>query len=282
VEHGFGFLARKTIVTDVVRENNQTYRLGWSEQCKDGSRMGAGMPEYLLLFRKPPTDTSNGYADVPVVKNKQSYTRSRWQIDAHGFMRSSGNRLLQPADLVGVPHERIFKMFRADSLDMVYDFERHVALSESLESCQECGHIHAGDRRCNQCACKIAGSRLPATFMLLQPQSWHEDVWTDIARMRTLNMLQAKSGREMHLCPIQFDICDRVIAQFSMEGETVFDPFSGLGTVPRQAVSLKRKGVGVELAEPYWIDSIYYLEAVERKLQETTLFDFVDLVEEAI
>jgi hypothetical protein len=90
-KHGFGFLARKTIVTDVVRENNQTYRLGWTEQCKDGSRMGAGMPEYLLLFRKPPTDTSNGYADLPVMKDKAEYSRSRWQIDAHGFMRSSGN-----------------------------------------------------------------------------------------------------------------------------------------------------------------------------------------------
>jgi hypothetical protein len=32
--------------------------------------MGAGMPEYVLLFRKPPTDRSNGYADVPVVKDK--------------------------------------------------------------------------------------------------------------------------------------------------------------------------------------------------------------------
>jgi hypothetical protein len=63
--HGFAYLGMRTIVTDVVRENSQTYRLGWSEQCKDGSRMGVGMPEYLLLFRKPPTDTSNGYADVP-------------------------------------------------------------------------------------------------------------------------------------------------------------------------------------------------------------------------
>ena len=43
--HGFAFLARVTIGTDVVRENNQTYRLGWTEQCKDGTRMGHGMPE---------------------------------------------------------------------------------------------------------------------------------------------------------------------------------------------------------------------------------------------
>ncbi|PTR15977.1 hypothetical protein [Cereibacter azotoformans] len=87
----------KTITTDVVRENNQTYRLGRTEQCKDGTHMGFGVPEYLLLFRKPPTDRSNGYADRPVKKGKKEwdaetkiwanpdgYSRARWQIDAHG------------------------------------------------------------------------------------------------------------------------------------------------------------------------------------------------------
>jgi DNA methylase len=275
-KRGFGFLGRKTIVTDVVRENNQTYRLGWSEQCKDGSRMGAGMPEYLLLFRKPPTDTSNGYADIPVVKRKRDYTRSRWQIDAHGFMRSSGDRLLSPADLHGVPHERIFKMFRSDSLTKVYSFERHVALSESLEKCQECGHIHAGDRRCDQCECKIAGSRLPATFMLLQPQSWHEDVWTDITRMRTLNMLQVAAGRESHLCPLQFDICDRVITQFSMPGETVFDPFAGLGTVPLCALKQGRRGFGIELSAAYFADAVEYMHHAEVKKATPCLFGLLE------
>ena len=77
-KHGFGYMGMKTIVTDVVRENNQTYRLGYSEQCKDGSKMGVGMPEYLLLFRKPPTETTDSYADTPVVKSKADYTRGRW------------------------------------------------------------------------------------------------------------------------------------------------------------------------------------------------------------
>jgi DNA modification methylase len=279
-KHGFGFLARKTIVTDVVRENNQTYRLGWSEQCKDGSRMGCGMPEYLLLFRKPPTDTSNGYADNEVVKSKRDYTRSRWQIDAHGFARSSGNRLLAPLDLEGVPHERIFKLFRADSLQNVYDFKRHVELSESLERCQECGHVHTGDRRCELCACKIAGSRLPATFMLLQPQSWHDDVWTDVARMRTMNMLQAAAGKEMHLCPIQFDIADRVIEQFSNRGELVFDPFMGIGTVPLRALIAGRRGIGIELAWNYYADSVAYLRGAETDAEIPTLFDLFAVVPE--
>ena len=70
-KHGFAFIGMKTIVTDVVRENNQTYRLGWTEQCKDGTKMGVGMPEYLLLFRKPQTDLTNAYADIPVIKQKK-------------------------------------------------------------------------------------------------------------------------------------------------------------------------------------------------------------------
>ena len=252
--HGFAFLGMKTIVTDVVRENNQTYRLGWTEQCKDGSRMGAGMPEYLLLFRKPPTDLSNGYADTPVVKDKATYSRTRWQIDAHGFARSSGNRPLTPADLAGIPHEKIFKLFRDHHLANIYDFETHVQLGESLE----------------------ASRRLPTTFMLLQPPSWHPDVWTDVARMRTLNMLQERKGQQQHLCPLQFDIVDRLITQFSMPGETIFDPFAGLMTVPYCAVKAGRRGVGVELNPGYFRDGVAYVESAAAQASVPTLFDLIE------
>jgi hypothetical protein len=257
--HGLAFLGMKTVVTDVVRENNQTYRLGWTEQCKDGTRMGAGMPEYLLLFRKPPTDSSDGYADVPVVKAKQAYSRTRWQTDAHGFARSDGNRPLAPEDLVDLPHERIFKLFRDHGLAEVYDFEAHVRLGEALE----------------------AKGRLPTTFMLLQPPSWHPDVWTDVARMRTLNMLQERKGAQLHLCPLQFDIIDRLITQYSMPGETVYDPFAGLGTVPWCAVKLGRRGIGVELNPQYWRDGVAYVEAAARKAQAPTLFDFLEALDVA-
>lgn len=176
--HGFAFLARKTIVTDVVRENNQTYRLGWTEQWKDGSRMGAGTPEYLLVFRKPPTDRSNGYADLPVVKSKDAYTRPRWQFDAHGFMRSSGNRLLTPDELEGLDQAQIFQAFKRHSLQNVYDFRHDVKIAEAVDE----------------------SGWLPTTFMLLQPQSWHPDVWADVVRMRSLNTHQASKGKEQHLC----------------------------------------------------------------------------------
>jgi len=284
-KHGFGFLGRKTIATDVVRENGQTYRLGWTEQCKDGSKMGVGMPEYLLLFRKPPTDRTNSYADLPVVKDKAKYSRSRWQVDAHGFSRSSGNRLLNREELLQLQHAEIFKIYREHSFTSVYDFEEHVKIGELLEVCAHCGHIHLGikgdddeGKVCafvtdgQRCLCHKYESSLPKKFMLLQPQSWHPDVWTDITRMLSLNSTQAVKGRQMHLCPLQFDIADRVISQFSMEGDTVLDPFGGLMTVPYRALKLKRKGIGIELCTQYFLDGAIYCRSAESEMDAPDLF----------
>jgi hypothetical protein len=93
-KHRFHLLGKHYIDTDVVLENVQTNRLGWTENCKDGSKMGCGSPEYLLIFRKAPTSHNNAYADVKAAKSKTEYSRGRWQLDAHSRWRSNGNRLL--------------------------------------------------------------------------------------------------------------------------------------------------------------------------------------------
>lgn len=262
VKHGFLFMGMKTIVTDVVRENNQTYRLGWTEQCKDGTKMGYGIPEYLLLFRKPQTDKTKGYGDVPVRKDKKRYSKARWQVDAHGFARSNGNRPLTPQELLDLPlakdfHQKVFGMFHDFYQTHVYDFENHVKMGETLE---------------------LRGV-LPVTFMLLQPPSWHPDVWTDITRMLTLNGAQAAKGRIKHLCPMQLDIADRVIVQMSNEGDLVLDPFSGIGTVPARAVALKRRAYGVELNNAYFLDSVGYCRDAELNLGAPMLFDCLEEAE---
>lgn len=248
--HGFGYMGMITIVTDVVRENNQTYRLGWSEVCKDGSKLSAGLPEYLLLFRKTPTETSNAYADEPVTKTKANYSRARWQTDAHGYWRSGGNRLLTPEELETVDHDVIFRWFRDYHLEHIYDYEHHVRIGETIDGL----------------------GRLPVTFMLLQPPSWLDDVWTDVARMRTLNTLQSAKGKEQHLCPLPFDIVDRVIERFSNPGETVYDPFGGIGSVPYRAVLKGRKGLSTELSPRYFADAAHWCQAAEREMSVPDLF----------
>lgn len=274
-KHGFAYMGMKTIVTDVVRENNQTYRLGWTEQCKDGSKMGVGMPEYLLYFRKPATDRTNAYADVPVVKEKkdwerdnkqwinpEGYSRARWQMDAHGFTRSSGNTSIDPEELAKLEAKDIFRYFKNYTLNEVWDFEYVVKIAETLE-------LHG---------------KLPSGFMLLQPQSWTDEVWTDVTRMLTLNGSQWSKGKEMHLCPMQFDIADRVIEQMSNPGEIVFDPFGGLMTVPYRAILKGRYGIGIELNPQYFLDGVSYCRAAEENVNMPSLFDMVDVeeMEEAV
>lgn len=260
IKHGFAYMGMKTIVTDVVRENNQTYRLGYTKQCKDASGMGVGMPEYLLLFRKPPTDRANSFADHPVVKRKMDYSLSKWQVDAHGFDRSNGDRYLKPEEIVAMDHSQIFKSFKDYSLNTVYDFDHHVAIGDALE----------------------ASGKLPTTFMLLQPQSWSDEVWTDITRMRTYNGAQWSHGKEMHLCPMQIDLARRVITRFSMPGEKVLDPFGGLMTVPAEAVGLGRYGIGFELSPSYFIDGAGYCKTAERKVKLPTLFDVIEEESKAV
>jgi len=250
--HRFDYMGMITIVTDVVRENNQTYRLGYTEMCKDGSKMGVGSPEYVLLFHKPQTDRGRGYADQPVVKSKAESSLARWQVDAHAFWRSSGNRLLTAEEMAGFGPGKLAKMFTDYSLANVYDYEYHVRIGEEL----------------------LDRQALPSTFMSLAPGSHHPDVWHDINRMRTLNGDQTNRAVEKHVCPLQFDIVDRLIKRYSNKGEVIYDPFHGLGTVGVRAIKLHRLARGSELSAAYFMDQVHYLRAAEREVSMPTLFDF--------
>jgi DNA modification methylase len=254
MKHGFMYFGMITVVTDVVRENNQTYRLGWSEQCKDGTKMGVGCPEYILLFRKLPTDHSKAYADDPVSKSKEEYTRAQWQIDAHGYWRSSGNRLISKDELKEISVDNLQKAYRKYSRESVYNYEEHVKLAKELDK----------------------DGRLPATFMVVAPGSWNQlEVWDDINRMRTLNTTQSRRRAQMHVCPLQLDIVERIINRYSNPGDVVYDPFGGLMTVPMTAVKMGRYGKGCELNPNYFRDGVGYLQAAENEMDELTLFDFM-------
>lgn len=254
IRHGFAYFGMITVVTDVVRENNQTYRLGWSEQCKDGTKMGVGCPEYILLFRKLPTDRSTAYADVPVTKSKAEYTRAQWQIDAHGFWRSSGDRLITKTEIEAAPVTQLQKLYRKYSRDSIYSYEEHIELAKKLDE----------------------DGRLPSSFMVVAPGSWHSDVWDDINRMRTLNTSQSKRRQQMHICPLQIDIVERIINRYSSPGDTVYDPFGGLMTVPYIAVKMGRFGIGCELAHDYFRDGVGYLQTADAEMEAPTLFDLAN------
>lgn len=250
LKHGFHCIGRITITTDVVQENNQTYRLGWSEKCKDGTKMGVGLPEYLLLFRKAPTEKSNAYADLPVTHAKEDYTRSQWQLDAHSYWKSSGERLADSTSLARLDLSQLLKLWKSYQSEENYDYQTHKTLCEELDKL----------------------GKLPTTFMAMPPISNNPDVWTDIVRMKTLNSEQSRKNLRKHICPLQLDLIERVIERYSNPEEIVLDPFGGIMSVPFQAVKMKRKGVGIELNTDYYLDGIKHLKTLDMKAKELTLF----------
>lgn len=253
-KHGLVKLCTRVITTDVVRENNQTYRLGYGEMMKDATKMGSGCSEYLLVFRKLQTDLARGYADDPVTKDPAAYSLARWQVDAHNYWRSSGNRLLTADELAKLGPGRLPKAFAELSMRQVYDFQQHVAIGDALAE----------------------RDALPKRFACLQQASPDPNVWTDIARMRTLNGEQANRAVEKHVCPLQFDIVDRAIELYSNPGDLVYDPFHGLGTVGVRAIKLGRRAGGSELNPAYFNDQVHYLQATDRQAGMPDLFSFLE------
>ena len=106
------------------------------------------------------------------------------------------------------------KLYKKYSRNNVYDYKKHVELANELDK----------------------NGKLPSTFMLIPPASWCDEVWDDINRMNTLNTQQSRRKATMHVYPAKIDIVKRIINRYSNAGDTVFDPFTGLFTVPYIAV----------------------------------------------
>jgi tRNA G37 N-methylase Trm5 len=76
---------------------------------------------------------------------------------------------------------------------------------------------------------------------------------------------------------LQFDIVDRLIEEKTNPGETVYDPFGGIMTVPFRAIKLGRKAYACELSETYFKDGIAYCRAAEESLNAPSFFDDLEL-----
>jgi DNA modification methylase len=94
---------------------------------------------------------------------------------------------------------------------------------------------------------------------------WAHPVWYDINETDVLNTAMAKGSEdERHICPLQLGLIERCIRLWSNRGETVFDPFNGIGSTGYEAVKHGRKYIGIELKEEYYKTSIHNLQNAER------------------
>lgn len=254
-KHGFYTIGNHYIPTDVVAENNQTYRLGYGEMKKDSTKMGAGIPEEIWIFRKPPSSNANAYADEPV-KHDESYTLSHWQVDADAFWKASGNRYLTPYEMKAWGLDKIQAWWKRFNKSTVYDYDQHVALLQSLDD----------------------HDKLSRLFTTLPLQSNTDFIQDNINRMHGLNLEQSRRKQQNHICPMPFDEVDRMIELYSNPGELVLDPFGGLGTTGVRALKKKRRAYIIELNEGYAKCGSTYLKETEMQNEIPTLFDLIEKI----
>lgn len=114
-----------------------------------------------------------------------------------------------------------------------------------------------------------------AEFPLPQWQEWASPVWMDT---RETNVLSAHRDPqdEKHICPMPLDLIERAILLWSNPGDTVLDPFGGIGSTGVTALKHKRRAVSIELKESYFRQACRAYASAERIALSGTLFDRMD------
>ena len=171
--------------------------LAHKQVVKDSSRCGQGIPDYVIVMRKP------GENPKPIIRAK-------------GFTKYIGEREFTNTN-------------------------------------------YNDDQRKNKLSHEIW-------------QRYASPVWMDIRQTRVLSSEIARDEKdEKHVCPLQLDTIERCLELWSAPGDRVMDPFSGIGSTVYCAVSMGRYGIGFELKESYWRQSIKNMEYLEEQKKQESL-----------
>jgi hypothetical protein len=75
----------------------------------------------------------------------------------------------------------------------------------------------------------------------------------DIRQSNTLNRkLAREDDDERHICPLQLDLIERCMFLWSIPGDLVFSPFTGIGSEGYVATAMGRRFLGSELKRSYF------------------------------
>ena len=93
--------------------------------------------------------------------------------------------------------------------------------------------------------------------------------WDDVRIGRVLPFKESRDDKdEKHVHPLQLDVIERCIILWSNPGEVVWTPFMGVGSEVYGAVMNNRKGIGAELKESYYQQSVKNMARIEIKTNE--------------
>lgn len=106
-------------------------------------------------------------------------------------------------------------------------------------------------------------------FPLDQWQQWASPIWMDNQGSDVLNARFKGSDKdERHLCPMPLPYIERCLQLYSVPGDVVLDPFSGIGSTGYQSVKMLRKFVGSELKPEYAKQAARFISEGARSMGE--------------
>lgn len=104
-------------------------------------------------------------------------------------------------------------------------------------------------------------------------QRYASPVWFDINQTRTLNVKQAREkDDERHMCPLQLDTIERCLDLWTNPGDTVFSPFTGIGSEGFGALNMGRKFIGSELKKSYFDVAVKNLKQASNPKRQRSIF----------
>jgi DNA modification methylase len=101
----------------------------------------------------------------------------------------------------------------------------------------------------------------PEQFPIDRWQDLAQPTWQNIRQSNTLNFRHARDDKdERHICPLQLDLIERCLDLWTSPGDTVFSPFTGVGSEGVVALDMGRKFKGSELKNSYYNCAVDHLK----------------------
>ncbi|MGD9891803.1 MAG: site-specific DNA-methyltransferase [Dehalococcoidia bacterium] len=293
---------------------DQYHGAGWALYCGDAAEVLAGLPEasaHLAVFSPPFSDVYTYSASDRDLGN----VRDAAEFFKHfGFVTRELRRVMVPGRVVAMHTYEIQLYGTSDGRRARYDFPgdciRHmetqgfdymarITINKNPQTQAIRNHpqelLFATLRR-------DASKSFPAQadYLLLfrargknpipipapiTEEEWIRDaapVWLDI---RETDILPDAGSREnddeRHLCPLQLPVIERCVRIWSNPGETVLDPFAGIGSTGYRAVQLDRRFVGIELKAAYARVAARFLRQAEADGRQPDIFSYAAAQEAA-
>lgn len=220
---------------------------------------------YLIVFRNWTPEFKGNYKELNgVVKHGLKAPEVKVY---HGFKTFTQHYLVQDGEIVGVNtcQEQIWQE------PVITGKERHIDYigNNPPTNWHDDGHysILVWQKYASPVWFDLEG--LPPTSL---------DCWMDIDQTDVLNARLVKEEEgEKHICPLQLDLIENLIKEYTSEGEVVLEPYLGIGSTIVQAVKLKRKGIGFELKSQYFDYACKYLRETELSLTQVDLFSMAGI-----